>query len=104
MANENVLLGTDLKIKVDLRCEGFDMDTDDFSVTVRSGSSSATYDSDDPAWVQDDTTGDWYLCLPTTGMKGLVTRIATLNVPDEDFESGVRKEVVKKDLFTVRKP
>jgi hypothetical protein len=38
------------------------------------------------------------------GMKGLVTMIATLNVPDEDFDGGIRKEVVKKDLFTVRKP
>lgn len=26
MANESVYIGTDLKIKVDLRCEGFDMD------------------------------------------------------------------------------
>ena len=35
MANENVLLGTDLKIKVELICEGFSMDDDDFDLTLR---------------------------------------------------------------------
>ena len=32
MTNENVLLGTDLKIKVELICDGFDMLANDFVI------------------------------------------------------------------------
>lgn len=108
MANENVLLGTDLKIKVELICEGFSMDDDDFDLTLRWNGGEVTYSktesSTDEHIVHAQDGSGWYLCLPTTGMKGMVTMIATLDVPDEDFDGGIRKEVVKKDLFTVRKP
>jgi hypothetical protein len=36
-------------------------------------------------------------------MKGLVTLIATLYVPDTDFPDGIRSEVVKQDLFSVKR-
>jgi hypothetical protein len=36
-------------------------------------------------------------------MKGLVTLIATLYVQDTDFPDGIRSEVVKQDLFSVKR-
>ena len=107
---ENVLLGTDLKLKVELICEGFSMDDDDFDLTIKCGNNSNTYkktDSSTSSYIVHDTTGtndDWYLCLPTTGLKGTVTMVATLYVPDANFDGGKRKEVVKQDLFTVLRP
>lgn len=100
---ESVLLGTDLKIKVELICEGFDMNDDNFSVDIKWGNEVETYDKSNNAWKTDSTTGDWYLCLPTTGKKGTVSMVATLWVPDEDFGDVGRKEVVKQDLFTINK-
>ena len=99
-----VFLGTDLKIKVDLQCEGFSMVDDDFSVDIKCGKITRTYAKDNTAWVKDEN-DDYYLCLPTDGLSGLVSMVATLYVPDEDFaDSNIRREVVKQDLFMVKKP
>ncbi|GEM_PF-5399842 len=104
MTNENVLLGTDLKIKVELICDGFDMLANDFVIKVKCGSYTETYEKDTLVIDEDN---NFYLCLPTDNLKGLVTLVATLYVPDEDFEDGVvpgmRREVVKQDLFYVQR-
>lgn len=109
MANENVLLGTDLKIKVELICEGFSMDDDDFDLTLRWNGGDVTYSktesSTDEHIVEAQDGSGWYLVIETEelNMKGLVTLIATLYVPDTDFPDGIRNEVVKQDLFSVKR-
>jgi hypothetical protein len=108
MTNESVYIGTDLKIKVELTCEGFSMDENDFDLTVRWNGGEDTYskteEAQDPHIIKSQE-GDWYLCLPTEDMKGLVTLIATFYVPDGDFEfqGGIRKEIDKQDLFTIKR-
>ena len=109
MANENVLLGTDLKIKVELICEGFSMDDDDFDLTLRWNGGDVTYSktesSTDEHIVEAQDGSGWYLVIETEklNMKGLVTLIATLYVQDTDFPDGIRSEVVKQDLFSVKR-
>ncbi len=111
MTNENVLLGTDLKIKVELTCEGFSMDDDDFDLVLRWNGGEKPLQkresSHSDELVRSDE-GDWYLCIETEGMKGLVTLIAKLYVPDNDFPlkdgKRIREEVVKQDLFNVKRP
>lgn len=109
MTNENVLLGTDLKIKVELICEGFSMDDNDFDLTLRWNGGSKTYkktsSSTDENIVKAQDGSGWYLVIETEelSMKGLVTLIATLYVPDTDFPDGIRSEVVKQDLFSVKR-
>ena len=109
MTNENVLLGTDLKIKVELTCEGFSMDDNDFDLTVRWNGGTDTYtkrEEEKDTHIIRSQEGDWYLCIPTEGMKGLVTLIAKLYVPDSDFQfqDNIREEIVKQDLFTIKRP
>ena len=102
MANESVYIGTDLKIKVELTCEGFSMDENDFKVDIKCGNSAPiTYNKSD--FVEID--GDWYFYLDTDNLKGMVTLVATLYVPDDDYaaKEGIRREVVKQDLFTVQR-
>lgn len=100
---EEKWLGTDPKIRVNLQCTGFDMFDDNFSVDIRCGKNVKTYPKSNAAWVTDED-GNYYLCLNGEDLSGLVTMVATLYVPDEDFVGGIRKEVVKKDLFNLKKP
>ena len=108
MANENILLGTDLKVKVDLSCEGFSMDDAAFDVVVKCGNTSITYSK--PAVVGNKEfvkiDDDYYMYIPTDDLKGLVTLVATLKVPDSNYEEGdyIRREVVKQDLCNIKRP
>jgi hypothetical protein len=109
MTNENILLGTDLKIKVELICEGFSMNDDNFDLTLRWNGGDMTYkkteSSTDEHIVEAQDGSGWYLVIETEklNMKGLVTLIATLYVPDTDFPDKIRSEVVKQDLFSVKR-
>jgi hypothetical protein len=109
MTNESVYIGTDLKIKVELTCEGFSMDENDFDLTLRWNGGEVTYSktesSTDEHIVEAQDGSGWYLVIETEklNMRGLVTLIATLYVPDTDFPDGIRSEVVKQDLFSVKR-
>ena len=109
MTSDSVYVGTDLKIKVELTCEGFSMVDDDFDVIVKCGNTSIKYTTNpvatsDKSFVPIDD--DYYMYIPTTTLKGLVTLVATLYVPDEDYTEGdgIRHEVVKQDLCYVKRP
>lgn len=99
----DVYLGTDLKIKVALRCEGFSMLTDNFIVVIKCGKAAFPYEKSSSAWVRDDN-NNYYLCLPTENLSGLVSMVATLHVPDDDFNGGIRREVLKQDMFNIKRP
>lgn len=96
---ESIWIGTDLKIKVELTCSGFTMADDYFTITATWGNGcKREYAKSELA-----TDGsDYYLMLPTANMSGTVALVATLYVPDTDFESGLRKEVIKENLFKVK--
>ena len=87
--------GSDIKVKVELVCEGFDMDLNEWSVTVYLGGKKAhTYAKADCA--RDDD-GGWYCCISRSHLKknGVLTLVATAEVPDTDFPDEIRHEVDK---------
>lgn len=87
--------GSDIKVKVELVCEGFDMDLNEWSVTAYlDGKKAHTYAKVDCVRNGD---GDWYCCISRSHLKksGMVTLVATAEVPDTDFPDGIRHEVDK---------
>lgn len=87
--------GSDIKVKVELVCEGFDMDLNEWSVTVYHGGKKAhTYAKADCAR---DYDGGWYCFISRSHLKknGVLTLVATAEVPDTDFPDGIRHEVDK---------
>lgn len=91
--------GTELKVKVELTCDGFDQASDNWSLMVMWGNGrKKDFSKSD---MVTDTDGNYYLPLDTTGMSGKVTVVATLQVPDEDFADGYRQVVLKSTLASV---
>ena len=85
------------------------MDDDDFDLTLRWNGGDVTYkkteSSTDEHIVEAQDGSGWYLVIETEKlhMKGIVTLVATLYVPDTDFPDKIRSEVVKQDLFNVKR-
>lgn len=96
-----IYVGTDLKIKIDIECEGFDMNRDDFSVDVkRSNMGGKIWHVDKKDMVHDDD--GWYILLPTRLLGvGLFYAVVVAQVPDDDWESGLRQEVQVLPLFNI---
>lgn len=93
-------VGTQLKFALTVTADGFSMDDDDFEVTLKSQSKSLTIKKED--MVHDDTEGQWYFTFDSAAFgPGLVSVIVTASVPDDDFDGGVRREVVKRSLIRI---
>lgn len=85
--------GSDIKVKVELECEGFDMDLDEWSITVYlNGKKAHTYQKGE--CVRDED-GNWFCCISRNHLKkyGVLTLAGEGEVPDEDFSDGIRHEV-----------
>lgn len=92
--------GTGLKYAVTMTCDGFDMDTDDWEITVIRGNDQWTYTSENS--IQDDN-GQWYICVDTAALtSGDMYIVFDASVPDEDFEDGIRHEVQQYYLTNIR--
>ena len=90
---------TDLKWLINVECEGFDMDEDDFDVELRCGAQ--CYKCKDSEVVKEGD--DWYLCIDTTKFKpGLLQMVFMAYVPDDAFEDGTRTEVGVLNLCQLR--
>lgn len=101
MAQTNrTFLGTEVKFLVTIEADGFDMERDDFNITLKRGGSSLFFEKAD--LVHDENS--FYLCFDTKDLgSGVVTATITAYVPDNDFDDGLRTEVYKFDLMTVDK-
>lgn len=100
MAAESFYIGTDLKFKIEITAEGFDMATDTFTVQLKSGSDTIDVPSEN---IVSDGEGGYYLLVSTSQLKGgLLQMIVTANVPDEDFSDGIRHEVERVNLCTIK--
>lgn len=93
-----IYVGTDLKFAINIQCQGFSMDDDEFEITLVNGKNRLELSKDD--LVKDNNT--WYLCFDSTELgHGDVTMIVCAYVPDADFEDGVRKEVLETTLCQI---
>lgn len=101
MATEYTWNGTGLKYAVSMTCEGFDMNEDDWTITVSRGSKSLKFTKSNA--VQDENE-QWYICFDSSYFgAGLMNIVFDASVPDEDFEGGIRHEVQKYELINVQK-
>lgn len=87
-------IGSDFKALVVLEAQGFDMDLDDWGITVYIDDKKAhTYKKGD--CVRDDG-GQYFVPVSGDYLKktGTLKLVATAWIPDEDFPNGVRREVM----------
>ena len=96
---EKYFVGTELKIAFKVECDGFNMETDEWTVTVKKGSKSIVCDKTNNT--AHDVDG-WYLLIDSTQLgSGRYDLIVDIDVPDVDFPDGLRHETYKQELFTV---
>lgn len=97
-----VWVGTELKFAIDITANGFSMEDDDFKVVLRRGQKEVEYSKSD--LVKDEVDGKYYLCFDTTEFgSGDIYIIIYAYVPDTDFSDGIRTEIYKQLLCTVKK-
>lgn len=96
---EQAFLGTELKFIVDIAASGFSMVDDDFTVTLRRGSTKRTFKKDE---LVRDAEDNFYVCFDSAEFgKGVIDAIITAYVPDTDFDDGFRTEVYKFQLINI---
>lgn len=97
---EQVFVGTKLKFAITISSPGFDINEDDFTVDIRRGSKSIHFEKDDLVVDENDK---YYVCFDTAELgSGLIEAIITAFVPDDDFDDGIRTEVVKLTLLSAK--
>ena len=108
---DNAFIGTELKYLLEISASGFDMDRDDFEITLKRGSKSLNLKKsdlvvEDYTVVEDNisiTKHHYYVCFDSAYFgSGIIAAIITAYVPDEDFDDGFRTEVDKFDLVNVK--
>ncbi len=99
--------GTGLKYAVSMTCEGFDMDEDDWKITVSRGSRKVEFTPENAihevTTVQGQEVSTWYICIDTSLLgPGELHIIFDAKVPDDDFDEGFRHEIQKYKLINVK--
>lgn len=98
---DEAFLGTEKKYLIEIQSDGFDMERDDFEVSIKRGTNILVIKKED--MVQDDD-GNFYVTFDTAALGGgKVTMTVTAYVPDADFEDGLRTEVVKFEFLKIKK-
>ena len=96
---EYAWVGEGLKWAVTMECEGFDMDTDDWVITVTRGNKSVTFTPETSI----NRDGQWYICLNSSLLgPGEAYIIFEARVPDDDFEEGFRREIKRYKLVDLK--
>ena len=99
MDNTKYYVGTELKIAINIQCEGFNLDDNDWTCTVKRCNKSVVCNKNqNTAW--DGET--WYLLVDTSILgKGMYVLIVDIDVPDNDFDDNLRHETYRQELFNV---
>lgn len=101
--DEKYWIGTDLKFAFTIKADGFSMEDDDYDLILCCGTKQVQLTKNDI--VEGDEEGTYFLLIDTTQFpSGTVRIVARAKVPDDDFDSGVRREVAVKDLCVLRHP
>ena len=94
---EKAFVGTGLKFVLEITAAGFDMQTDDFELTLKRGPKSIVIQK---AEMLQDAQDNFIVCFDSAELgTGVVQAIVTAYVPDLDFPTGIRKEITKFDLI-----
>lgn len=101
MVNESAFIGTELKFNVNIQSSGFSMLDDDFRIILQCGSKEIVFEKADCIIDEDQ---NFFIVIDTSLLKrGDVYAITYAYVPDEDCPDGIRTEVDKQLLFTIKK-
>lgn len=94
-------VGTELKIAINIECEGFDMNSDSWTARVVKGSKSIVCDKMQNS-VKDEN-DNWYITIDSSILgSGIYYLVTEIDVPDDDFADGFRHEVVKQELLRMK--
>lgn len=108
---DKAYIGTKKKYLIEILSTGFDMDRDDFTITLVKGKKSVVIPKSDLIVKSYTVTVDgheveknnYYFRVNTFVFgKGVVEAIVTAHVPDTDFPESVRDEVGKIDLLLIQ--
>lgn len=90
--------GTQLKYTLTIKASGFDMQADEFSLTLQGKTSTKTIEKSEMIYEAD---GAWTFILDTNDFgKGLVELTVKAVINDDDF-NGKRVEIVKRPLLRI---
>ena len=100
--NEQIYIGTDIKVQVSIEASGFSMEDDDWDVSLKSGGKVLkTYSKADCMM---DSDGQFYALVRAEDLKsGDIDILFHALVPDEDWDDGLRNETDKQHLLKVLK-
>ena len=97
---EYTLAGGGVKFAVNMTCDDFDMDIDDWTITVSRGNNTIVFNKDTAIKGNDE---QWYICIDTELLgPGEAGIIFDAFVPDEDFDSGYRHEIQEFRLMNIK--
>lgn len=100
---EGHYLGSEKKLAINITCQGFNMNTDPWTVSIINGNKKIVCDKTQNA--VKDTSGQWYLLIDTAKLGvGKPKAIIEIDVPDVDFEDTYRHEVYVYHLEPIIKP
>lgn len=98
--DDEAFLGTEKKYLLEIKSSGFDMETDDFNVTIKRGANTIHLEKAD--MVQDHD-GNYYITFDTSDLgTGVASITVTAYVPDSDFPDGLRTEIEKFNLVRIK--
>lgn len=96
-------LGSEKKLAITINCQGFNMDTDPWQVTITNGSKQIVCTRTQNSAV--DGNNQWYLLIDTTKLGvGKPKAVIEIEVPDTDFEDEYRHEIYVKQLDNIVRP
>ena len=99
MESGKYFVGTELKIAIKIECDGFDMEVNDWTCTVKKSNKSIVCDKTHNT--SHDVDG-WYLLIDSSLLGGgRYELVVDIDVPDTDFPDLLRHETYKQELFTV---
>lgn len=99
MAEDRYYLGSDLKFKIEITASGFNQATDEYHIDLYCGNKKISYTQADIY----EEGGNYYLLVNTDLLKpGTMKLVITALVPDDSFESGVRREVEVKNIGVIK--
>lgn len=106
--------GTEVKFGINLAAPGFDMDTDDFEISIVSAATSISGAKGNPdmsskirifSEPSDSSGSNWYAIAETDTLKtGALKVIAKAYIPDANAADGIRTEVAVAELGVLANP
>ena len=106
MTGEMYYVGTDLKFAINITAEGYDMVEDDYEILLVCGLTKVQVAKNDIVDGEDEEGNPTHFLLidSTQFPSGTLRLVVYAKVPDDDFDSGVRREVNALDICVIKHP